>query len=260
VDIAVHDGTAVYAVAPGYVHRYAANVTVQRPGSGREFGYWHIRPVVSTGQQVRTHQLLGYVLPGWGHVHFAESINGAYRNPLRPGALSPYVDRTAPSVTSIGFVTPDRVPVSAGAVRGMVDIEAQVSDTPPIAPRGTWKVARLTPAFIWWKLWRDSTPLSGWNLVADFHLALMPESLYNWVYAPGTYQNKANRPGNYLFWLTHGFDTTALADGSYRITVRAEDTRYNVGEGSFDFTVANGGGPRSYPPAPGVVTHLGVAH
>ena len=260
VDIAVRDGTPVYSVSTGYVHSHPANVTVRRPTTGREFGYWHIRPVVHSGQHVRVHQLLGYVLPGWGHVHFAESVNGTYRNPLRRGALSPFPDRTAPTIASIGFVTSDRAPVAAGAVRGMVDVEAEVSDTPPIAPHGTWRVARLTPAFIWWKLWRGSTPLTDWNLVADFHLALMPESLYNWLYAPGTYQNKANRPGNYLFWVVHGFDTTALADGSYRITVLAEDTRYNAGEGSLDFTVANGGPPRSYPPAPGVVTHLAHAH
>jgi hypothetical protein len=250
----------VYSVAPGYVHSYPANVTVQRPRTGREFGYWHIRPVVHTGQHVRAHQLLGYVLPGWGHVHFAESIHGAYRNPLRRGALSPYKDRSAPTVGSIGFVTADRAPVAAGAVRGVVDVEAEVHDAPPIAPRGTWRVATLTPAFIWWKLFRGPAALTDWNLVADFHLALMPESLYNWLYAPGTYQNKANRPGNYLFWLAHGFDTTTLPDGTYRITVRAEDTRGNIGTTSLDFTVANGGPPRTYQLAPGVVTRLAQAH
>ena len=74
VDIAVRDGTPVYAVAPGYVRRRSnADVTVHRP-SGRAFGYWHIRPVVRGGQHVRLHQLLGYVLPGWGHVHLAEAV------------------------------------------------------------------------------------------------------------------------------------------------------------------------------------------
>ena len=259
VDIAVRDGTPVYSVSPGYVRAYAANVTVRRPTTGREFGYWHIHPVVHTGQHVRLHQLLGYVLPGWGHVHFAESLDGEYRNPLRPGAMSPYRDRTPPTVASIGFVTADGSPVGAGAVRGVVAVESEVYDAPPIAPRGTWRVARLTPAFIWWRLWRGSTALTGWNLVADFHFTLMPEAIYNWIYAPGTYQNKANRPGHYLFWLTHGFDTTALPDGTYRISVLAEDTRFNAGTASLDFTVANSAPPQSYPVAPGMATRLARA-
>ena len=60
---------------PGSSRRNNADVTVRRP-TGHAFGYWHIRPVVREGQHVRLHQLLGYVLPGWGHVHFAESYLG----------------------------------------------------------------------------------------------------------------------------------------------------------------------------------------
>ena len=111
-------------------------------------------------------------------------------------------------------------------MRGVVDIESEVYDTPPVAPKRPWQIARLAPAFVWWKLWQGSTGLTDWNLVADFHLMLMPESIYNWIYAPGTYQNKANRPGRYVFWIAHGLDTTSLANGSYRLTVfdvRRED-------------------------------------
>src|SRR5439155_9746125 len=67
VDIAARDGTAVYAVAPGFVRARRTDVTVRRR-NGRAFGYWHIRPVVHTGQHVRVHQLLGYIMPAWGHV------------------------------------------------------------------------------------------------------------------------------------------------------------------------------------------------
>jgi hypothetical protein len=91
-----------------------------------------------------------------------------------------------------------------------------------------------------WQLSHDGVPLGNWNLSADF-MSLMPGALYPSLYAPGTYQNKANRPGRYLFWITHGLDTSALPNGSYRITVCAEDTRYNQGWGSFDFVVANPG-------------------
>ena len=65
VDIAARDGTRVYAVTAGYVRARHADVTVRRR-DGRAYGYWHIRPVVRTGQHVRLHQLLGRVLPGSG--------------------------------------------------------------------------------------------------------------------------------------------------------------------------------------------------
>ena len=40
-------------------------------GYGRIFGYWHITPAVSFGY-VSQGELLGYIRPGFGHVHFAE--------------------------------------------------------------------------------------------------------------------------------------------------------------------------------------------
>src|SRR5207302_4092099 len=88
IDISARDNTPVYAVAPGVVSRHATYVTVSL--NGRDFGYWHIDPAVDQGQTVDEGTLLGAVEPGWGHVHFAESVNGVYLNPLRVGALAPY--------------------------------------------------------------------------------------------------------------------------------------------------------------------------
>jgi hypothetical protein len=227
-------------------------VTV-RKRNGRAFGYWHIRPVVHTGQRVRVHQLLGYVAHGWGHVHFAEAIHGEYRNPLRPRALTPFRDRTPPTVASIGLLSEGGA-VSTSRVRGMIDVEAEVYDAPPVIPRPPWEVARLTPAFIWWRLVSGATPITDWNLAVDFHYALMPAGAYNWIYAPGSYQNKAHRPGRYLFWLTHELDTASLADGPYRLEVLARDTRGNQGTGTLDFTVANGAPPVPPSLAPGIAT------
>ena len=252
VDIVARDGKAVYAVAPGFVRARHTDVTVRRH-NGRAFGYWHIRPVVHTGQHVHLHQLLGHILPGWGHVHFAEAKDGVYRNPLRPRALTPFRDRTLPTVASISLISQGSA-VSTSRVRGTVDVEAEVYDTPPVLPRPPWEVARLTPAFIWWRLLSGTTPIGDWNVAVDFHYALMPSSLYNVIYAPGTYQNKAHRPGRYLFWIAHGLDTTALADGPYRLEVRAVDTRDNEGTGTLDFTVANGAPPVAPSFAPGIVT------
>jgi murein DD-endopeptidase MepM/ murein hydrolase activator NlpD len=238
VDIAVRDGTPVYAVASGFVRRHHADVTVSR-SSGRAFGYWHIRPIVRTGQRVRLHQLLGLVLPGWGHVHFAESVRGEYRNPLRRGALTPFRDRSAPTIASITMLWSDGSAVDTSRVSGVVDVESDIYDTPPIAPRPPWQVARLTPAIVWWRLVRNDIAVTDWTAAIDFHFALMPAGMYAWLYAPGTYQNKANRPGRYVFWLAHAFDTSTLPNGRYTLDVLAADTRWNLGSSSLVFTIAN---------------------
>src|SRR5262249_49311143 len=144
VDIAAPDGTRVYAVEPGYVHAHSTSVAVQAR-SGRLFGYWHIRPVVRTGQHVRRHQLLGVIGQGWGHLHLAESYHGAYKDPLRRGALSPYYDAAAPTIDSVGVLTADGVPVDPEQVVGTVDFVASIYELPALAPPSPWELARLTP-------------------------------------------------------------------------------------------------------------------
>jgi hypothetical protein len=240
VDIAARDGTAVYAVEPGVVvRRYRSSVTVGRDSWSR-FGYWHNQPVVRIGTYVRLHQLLGHILPGWAHVHFAESMRGAYRNPLRKGALAPFYDHTVPTIESVQLLTPDGSPVDTGHVAGLIDIEASVYDTPPIAPPPPWDMARLAPASVWWNLTDTVGTFIQSEYVVNFESALPPNSLYDWIYAPGTYQNKPRRAGHYLFWLAHELDTTGLPNGSYRLDIFASDTRGNTGEFTFELTIANG--------------------
>jgi murein DD-endopeptidase MepM/ murein hydrolase activator NlpD len=252
IDIAAKDGTPVYSVERGSVTAHAADVTVTTP-SGRGFGYWHIRPVVRSGQRVRKHQLIGYVGHGWGHVHFAESVDRQYRNPLRPRALTPYTDHVPPTVASVALQS-GGAPVDARRVTGSVDVVAEVYDMPTRLPPAPWQVDRLTPAVVWWRIERGDEAVTDWCVTADVHFALMPASIYSWIYAPGTYQNKANRPGRYLFWITHGFDTTTLPNGRYTIDVLASDTRWNIGSGSLTFTVANAATSSAPPYAPGLVT------
>src|SRR5215218_9486312 len=91
IDVVARDGEAVYAIEAGYVTLRRTAVIVTARG-GRRFGYWHIAPALSAGQHVARHQLVGYVLPGRGHLHLAESIGGVYVNPLRRGGIAPFVD------------------------------------------------------------------------------------------------------------------------------------------------------------------------
>jgi hypothetical protein len=238
VDIAAPDGTRVYAVEPGYVHARASSVAVENR-TGRVFGYWHIVPAVHTGQHVRLHQLLGRVARGWGHLHFAESLHGAYKNPLRKGALTPFLDRSVPVIESVGVLSPSGAGVNPEHVVGPVDIAASIYELPPLAPPAPWQVARLTPLEVWWTL-SGSNGVSLSSLVVDFGLGLPLNGLYNWIYATGSYQNKANRPGHYVFWLAHGLDTADLPDGRYDLTISAVNTRGLIGTATVSLVTANG--------------------
>ena len=216
VDISAPGGTPVYAVAPGTAYREADAVAV-RDGA-HEFSYWHVTPAVPEHSYVYEHELIGWVKATWGHVHFAESVDGRYVNPLRPGALEPFVDTTTPVVASIYLV-------GAGAV-------ADVYDTPPIAPPPPWEDTRVTPALVRWRLLgpdaEDTTP---WHVAADFRDALLAPAEFEAVYAPGTSQNKPYRPGRYLFWLSHDLSPMLSERGAYRLEVEGEDLAGNVGHG-----------------------------
>lgn len=241
VDIAAPDGTAVYAVEPGTITRGPDWVDVHRPNR-RVFGYWHVRPVVSAGMHVRMHQLLGYILPGWGHVHFAEAVAGRYRNPLRHGALTPFRELNTPVVDAISVVRDDGHTLqSIGTdVNGTIALIADAYELPSVAPPPPWNRARLVPSVVRWRLIpADGDPPLAWHTAADFRYRLLPGSLYSTVYAPGTYQNKANRPGSYRFWLSQSLDTTALPNGSYWIDVQAGNLAGAFGENQLQITVAN---------------------
>jgi murein DD-endopeptidase MepM/ murein hydrolase activator NlpD len=239
VDIVARDGSPVYSVAPGVVvRRHYDSVTIGK-ASGHRFGYWHIRPVVKSGSHIRRHQLVGYVLEGWGHVHFAESVHGSYRNPLRKGALTPFTDHTVPNVVAVQLLTPGGSPANSQRITGAIDITANVYDTPPLAPPPPWDVARLAPASVWWDLRDSAGAVVQSSLAAYFDFALPAADLYAWIYAPGTYQNKPHRPGQYIFWLAHGLDTTSIPNGNYSLDVLASDTRNNIGTATVALTIAN---------------------
>jgi hypothetical protein len=237
IDISAPDGTAVYAVEAGTIYRYRDAVAV-RESTGREFAYWHVQTRLPEHSYVVKNQEIGRIRPGWGHVHFAERVDGTYVNPLRPGALEPFTDTTTPVVDAIDL-SADGSPVDLAHVTGRIDLIADAYDRPPIAPPPPWQDARWTPALVRWRLLRDDREVVPWETAADFRTALLQPDQYELIYAPGTRQDHPGRPGDFRFWLSHGFDTTLLDDGTYRLEVTASDTRGNTGRGFVDFTVAN---------------------
>jgi Peptidase family M23 len=227
IDIAAPDGTPVYAVEAGTVYA-GSRRAVAVVGAGRTFGYWHIVPAVKSHELVRRHQLLGRIARGWGHVHFAESHGvGNYVNPLRPGALAPYVDRVAPTI--------DEVDVAAAGPRSL-GVVVDAFDMPSPRVPGKWADEPVTPVLIQFRVVRRGHA-SRWQTAVDFRSTMLPASRFGSVYAPGTRQNHIGKPGRYCFWLARSWKP---ADGTYRLEVRASDTGGNSATAWLPLAVADG--------------------
>jgi hypothetical protein len=240
VDISAPDGTPVYAIEPGRARPRGMSVAIFPKRGGHLLSYWHVIPAVVKNQRVRRHQLIGRVAPGAEHVHLAEYKDGTYINPLRLGALAPYIDDTVPQIPSLTFYSSGR-PIPPEGVTGTVDITAEAFDTPPVPIPIPWNQAIYSPSLIRWRIVKGQHTLRQWETPVDFRTFLLPINLFNFVYAPGTFQNKAGRRGRYEFYLAHQFDTRVLPNGSYVLQVEALDEQENVGQASFAFTVTNAG-------------------
>ena len=240
VDIWAPDGTPVYAIEPGKVRAHGQTVSVFPKRGGHQLSYWHVVPAVAKGQRVRRHQLIGRVVAGAGHVHLSEYKNGTYINPLRIGGLAPYIDDTVPQIPSLTFLSSGR-PIPPEGVTGTVDITAEAFDTSPMPIPLPWNQVIYTPSLIRWRIVQGQNTIRQWETPVDFRTFLLPLNLFNFVYAPGTFQNKAGRRGRYEFYLGHQFDTRVLPNGSYVLQVDALDEQENVGQASFAFTVTNAG-------------------
>jgi hypothetical protein len=203
------------------------------------FGYWHIDPVVKSGQYVQRSQLLGYVHAGAGHVHLSERRFGVYVNPLRPGGLAPYADHTSPVIRGlVVYAAGTERELPLDAVSGRVDIAVDAYDPPALPPWGEWSDAIWSPARITWSGVFDYgsawMPRSGPAQTVDFDR--LPHVALRDVYAPGTVQNQPGSPGDDRFWLVRGLDTSGLV-GDHEITVTASDTRDNRTTRTFTLTV-----------------------
>lgn len=243
VDVAAPDGTPVYSVSAGTANVHSDRVGIvaryRRDPRGRlVYGYWHIRPVIRQNQFVQKHQLIGHVLPGMGHVHFAERQRGQYVNPLRRGGLTPYRDYSPPTIKSAdAYQGGEYKTLGHGlTLGGKLDLVVDAFDTPPM--RTPWATVVLTPSVITWKLVDEYG-----SVVVPTRKAVDFTRFYyrrlTSIYAPGTLQNGPNQRGVYNFWLARRFDTTELPNGTFYLRIKASDVRGNRSQRTFGFVVAN---------------------
>jgi hypothetical protein len=237
IDIAAPNGTPVYAVRRGVVHLEGGRSLSVAAGDV-DFGYWHVIPAVAHLELVAQHQLVGHVQAPWLHVHFAERRGGTYRDPLRPGALTPWRDTTRPQVTRIVLSRRGRE-LPPQAISGAVDVIAEARQLPPLPVPAPWDGLPVTPARLRWRVRRSGRTVRAWHMPVDLGRELLPREAFRRVYAPGTRQNRAGTPGLYRFFLAHTWSTTLLADGVYHLEVEATDLRGNSGRHVVPFTVAN---------------------
>ena len=239
IDISAPDGAAVFAVEAGTVHLEGGrSLSVVSPASGRAFGYWHVIPAVAHHQWVDRQQLLGHVEPPWGHVHFAERWRQAYRNPLRAGALQPWIDKKAPHITAVELFDGSRK-VPPAKVRGAVDVIVEAFAMPPLAVPAPWAAMPVSPAVIRWRVRRGGKTVRPWHTPVDLRLRMLDQDLFPKVYAPGTRQNHPNKPGRYRFYLAHTWSTKLLPNGHYELDVEAANVAGHKASASLPFTIAN---------------------
>ena len=207
IDISAPNGTPVYAVRAGVVHLEGTRSLSVADGDV-DFGYWHVIPAVSHHQRVEKHQLVGHVEAPWLHVHFAEHRSGVYRDPLRPGALTPWRDTTKPQVTKIVFSRNGRA-LTPAAISGAVDVIAEAHQMPPLKVPAPWD----RPAGDARKGSLARAPRRPHGAAPGTHRStsagqLLPQEDFRRIYAPGTRQNRAGKPGLYRFYLAHTWSTT----------------------------------------------------
>ncbi len=243
VDVVAADGTPVYATLTGDVLLDPKNPDVVwvSDGHGRTFSYWHVVPSVRSGDSAVAYQtVIGHVQRPWGHVHFAELQNHAFLNPLRPGGMGPYIDRTPPDVTGLTLEHDGR-PVPRDAAHGSLDIVAQVGDAPAHPIAAPWSDLPVMPAQVRWRLLGPAGTDTPWATAVDFTHTIPDASSYSRVYASWTRQNHPSKPGRYRVYLTHALRTAGWSDGLYRVEVAVSDLCGNRSTSSAWFSLANGG-------------------
>jgi murein DD-endopeptidase MepM/ murein hydrolase activator NlpD len=238
VDISAPDGTPVYAVLGGVVHMTSGRAIAVVHAGGWSTAYWHIVPVVRHLQSVRKHQLVGRIEAPWLHVHFAERRDGEFVNPLRPGALGPYKDKTVPTIAGVRIRADGRTQDS-DYVHGNVNVVVDAYDTTPMRVPAPWNDLPVTPARIRWRIVKANGVAVPWQEGVDFRYRLVRAARFDDVYAPSTQKNYPPKVGRYCFYVARAWNTRTLANGAYGLQIEAVDTRGNRTSGTVRFRIAN---------------------
>jgi hypothetical protein len=227
VDVSGANGTPVYTTLTGTasIHQLHPDVVLVSGTNGLQFSYWHVVPTIRNGQRVVAYEtVIGHIEKPWAHVHFAEARNGVYLNPLRPGALGPFVDTTKPRSSRITTELDGRR--ISPAPHHPFDLVAQVGDETPLAVPRPWHDLPVMPALVRWRLLDDAgRPVVKWRTVIDFRSTIPDASEFDRIWAPGVTQNHVRMPAKYRVYLARSI--AGLGSGTYTVEVAARDTRGN---------------------------------
>jgi hypothetical protein len=234
VDISAPNETAVYATLTGrvWIHPLHRTTIAIVGDDGLELSYWHVVPTVRTGTKAIAYKtVIGHIEAPYGHVHFAESRNGRYLNPLRPGAMGPYVDHTRPRLLRVSAERDGRR-LAANVRLATFDLVVEVEDETPLAVPRPWHGLHVMPALVRWRVLDESGhPASEWKTAVDFRQTIPPASEFDRVWAPGATQNHVRAPGSYRLTLAHDIDRSSLR--GRQIEVLVADTRGNASRARF---------------------------
>jgi hypothetical protein len=249
VDISAPDGTPIYPVVSGTAHYLGAATLNIDAGNDLIFQYFHIVPIVGEGQSVIAKEtILGYVQAPYGHVHLTEIAGIRSVNPLQKDHLTPYRDRTKPTIRDVVLRNQTGDVQTPLGLCGRIQVAVNAYDRPSIPVPGKFSGLPVAPALVRWTV----AHLSGavvvpWQTATDFRVNVPPNGKFTDVYAKGTYENAprfgnqqyASMPGRYLFLLSGNLDTAALPNGVYVLTVAVSDERGNKAVLSERFSVLN---------------------
>ncbi len=247
IDIVAAPGTPVYPVVSGWVARAKPDEIVIDTYDGRAFQYYHLAKAgaVRLGRRVVVDRtVLGWIRQTYQHLHLAEIDNHLVHNPLSPGHLEPYSDRTKPVATDL-YVDDGPVPSPvAGRSIGPGDVVAVAADDPPsMALPGEWSGSAQVPALVEWRLFHGGTR-TPWKVAVDFRKTEPPVRDFWQVYGAGTYQNSPTfdhiyhgTAGRYLFRLH--IHPNRLHPGLYQLAVRVADVRGNRSTSWWPLTIVH---------------------
>jgi len=230
IDISAPNGTAVYATLTGrvYIHPLHDTTIAVVARDGTEFSYWHVVPVVHTGERAVAYKtVIGHIEAPYGHVHFSEKVDGRYLNPLRRGALGPYSDTTTPLVRSVVL---DR----DGSLVG------EAYDQTPLAVPRPWFDLPVMPAVVRWRLVdRHGGAVVGWTTTVDFRLTIPAASEFDRIWAPSVSQNHVRAPGRFCLTLATTAQLHAIRTGRYTVEVAVTDSRGNGSRSRIPLTLSD---------------------